>query len=118
LLKEFAHARKRPLRIILVGALAVQYYGLSDRARKYLMLSFRTFKLKYGTGTENLPKNNNGAHLRERSLPFFSLLLLLPVSVCVQPDLTKLKESAKRKDAEAQYQLGKMYSDGCGVEQS
>jgi len=32
LLKEFAHARKRPLRVILVGALALQHYGLHDRA--------------------------------------------------------------------------------------
>lgn len=32
LLKDFAHARKHPLRIILVGALALQHYGLHDRA--------------------------------------------------------------------------------------
>ncbi|TAJ98474.1 MAG: hypothetical protein EPO39_18180 [Candidatus Manganitrophaceae bacterium] len=32
LLKEFAHQKKGRLRLILVGALALQYYGMRDRA--------------------------------------------------------------------------------------
>lgn len=32
LLKEFAHHKKERLRLILVGALALQHYGLRDRA--------------------------------------------------------------------------------------